>query len=100
MAYHGAVYLTERHVERTDAITAANWRSSNMQRRCPRLVAKYGLTTAIGSKTPGADLHCAAVAVLVDAGKVTKWVRRRDLRHGYCNTEPAKVMYRDPYWKL
>ena len=34
MAYHGAVYLTERHEERAEAIAACNKRSSNMQRRC------------------------------------------------------------------
>ena len=100
MGYHGAVYLTERHAERADLIERANRRSSNMQRRCSRLLAKYGLTTAIGSKSPAADLYYAAVAVLVDAGKVTKWVRRRDLRKGYCNSEPSAVVFRDPYWKL
>jgi hypothetical protein len=72
MAHHGAVYLTDRHAERTEAIAACNARSSNMQRRCSRMLAKYGLTTAVGGKTPAADLFYAAVAVLVEAGTVTK----------------------------
>ena len=71
MAHHGAVYLADRHVERTEAVAACNARSSNMQRRCSRLLVKYGLATAVGDKTPAADLFGAAVTVLVDAGKVT-----------------------------
>ena len=65
MAYHGAVYLTERHAARTKAVAACNQRSSKLQRRCSRLLAKYGLTAAVGSKTPAADLYCAALAVLI-----------------------------------
>jgi len=33
MAYHGAVYLTERHAARTKEVVACNQRSTNMQRR-------------------------------------------------------------------
>ena len=40
MAYHGAVYLTDRHAERAKAVAACNARSSNMQRRCSRMLAK------------------------------------------------------------
>ena len=100
MAYHGAVYLTERHEERAEAIAACNKRSSNMQRRCSRMLVKYGLTTAVGSKSPAADLYYAAVAVLVEAGTVTKWVRRRDLRKGYYGAEKCVEPFRDPYWQL
>ena len=50
MAYHGAVYLTERYEEQAEAIAACNKRPSNMQRRCSRMLVKYGLTTAVGSK--------------------------------------------------
>ena len=64
MAYHGAVYLTERHAARTKEVVACNQRSTNVQHRCSRLLAKYGLTTAVASKTPA--------AFLIDAGKVTK----------------------------
>ena len=56
MAYHGAVYLTERHKEFMEAIAACNQRSSNMQRRCSRMLVKYGLTTAVGTKSPAMDL--------------------------------------------
>ena len=100
MAYHGAVYLTERHAARTKAVAACNQRSRNLQRRCSRLLAKYGLTTAVGSKTPAADLYYAAVAVLIDADKVTEWVRRRDLRKGYYGKEKSVEAFRDPYWQL
>ena len=100
MAYHGAVYLTERHGERAEAIVACNKRSSNMQRRCSRVLVKYGLTTAVGSKSPAADLYYAAVAVLVEAGTVTKWVRRRDLRKGFYGAEKCAEPFRDPYWQL
>ena len=101
MAYHGAVYLTDRHTAHTSAIAAANRRASAMQRRCSRLLAKYGLTTQIGTKTPAADLYYAAVAVLVDAGKATKWIRRRDLRRGWAHDpNSALVAHRDPYWEL
>ena len=35
MAYHGgAVYLTDRHAERAEAVDACNKRSNNTQRRC------------------------------------------------------------------
>ena len=71
-----------------------------MRRRCSRLLAKYGPTTAVCSKTPAADLYYAAVAVLIDAGKVTKWVRRRNLRKGYYGKEKVVEMFRDPYWQL
>ena len=43
------------------------------------------------------DLYYAAVAVLVEAGKVTKWVRRRDLRKGYCGEDNGAEPSRDPY---
>ena len=62
MGYHGAVYLTERHAERADLIERANRRSSNMQRRCSRMLVKYGLTTSLGGKSPAMDLFYAAVA--------------------------------------
>ena len=100
MGYHGAVYLTERHVTCTEAIAACNQRSSNMQCRCSWLLAKHGLTTAVGSITPAADLYYAEVAVLIDAGKVTKWVRRRDLRKGYYGKEKVVETFRDPCWQL
>ena len=100
MAYHGAVQLTDRHVERTEAVAACNARSSNMQRRCSRLLVKHGLTTAVGGKSPAADLFYAAVAVLVEAGTVTKWVRRRDLRKGYFGEDGGAEPFRDPYWQL
>ena len=100
MAHHGAVYLTERHGERTKAAAECNQRSSNMQRRCSRLLVKHGLTTAVGSKTPAADLYYAAVAVLIDAGKVTEWVRRSDLRKGYYGKDKFVEAFRDPYWQL
>ena len=87
IAYHGAVYLTERHEECSEAIAACNQRSSNLQRRCSRMLVKYGLTAAVGGKSPAADLYYAAVAVLVEAGTVPKWVRRRDLRKGYYSKE-------------
>ena len=80
MAYHGAVYRTERHTKNAAAVAECNQRSSNLQRHCSRMLVKYGLTATVGSKSPAADLYYAAVAVLIDAGKVTKWVRRRDLR--------------------
>ena len=48
------------------------------------------------AQTPAAGLYYAAVAVLTEAGKVTKWVRRRDLRKGYYGTE--KVV--ETYWEL
>ena len=51
MAYHGSVYLTDRHAKRTKAIAAANQHSSNTQRRCLRLLAKYRLTATVGSIT-------------------------------------------------
>ena len=100
MAYHGAVYLTDRHAENTDAIDACNRRSSNMQRRCSRMLVKYGLTTALGGKSPAMDLFYAAVAVLVAAGKVTKWIRRRDLRAGFCGAGMGAEPSRDPYWEM
>ena len=100
MAYHGAVQLTDRHAEWPDAIAACNARSSNMQRRCSRMLVKYALTTAVGGKSPAADLYYAAVAVLVDAGTVTKWVRRRDLRKGYFGSDGGAEPFRDPYWQL
>ena len=82
MGYHGAVQLTDRHVANKKAVAACNQRSNNMQRRCSRMLVKYGLTTAVGGKSPAADLYYAAVAKLIEAGMVTKWVRRRDLRKG------------------
>ena len=100
MAYHGAVYLTERHTVKVKAVAECNRRSSNLQRRCSRMLVKYGLTTAVGSKTPAADLYYAAVAVLIDAGKVAEWVRRRDLRKGYYGKEKCIEPFRDPYWQL
>ena len=51
-------------------------------------------------KTPGADLYCAAIAVRTGAGKVTKWVRRRDVRHGYYAKEKIVGTFGDPYWEL
>ena len=57
MGYHGAVQLTDRHLEHKQAVAACNQRSSNMQRRCSRMLVKYGLTTAVGGKTPAADLY-------------------------------------------
>ena len=72
MGYHGAVQLTDRHLEDKQAVAACNQRSSNMQRRCSRVLAKYGLTTAVGGKTPAADLYYAAVAKLIETGKVTE----------------------------
>ena len=97
-AYHGAVYLTERHTENEVAVAACNQRSINLQRRCSRMLVKYGLTAAVGSKSSAADLYYAAVAVLIDAGKVTKWVRRRDLRKGCYGKEKYVEPFRDPYW--
>ena len=82
MAYHGAVDLTERHVPRTKAVAACNQRPRNLQRRCSRLLAKYGPTMAVGSKTPAADLYYASVAILIDAGKAAEWILRNDLREG------------------
>ena len=98
MAYHGAVQLTERHVANKKAVAACNQRSSNMQRRCSRMLVKYGLTTAVGGKSPAMDLYYAAVAVLVETGMVTKWVRRHDLRKGYYGAEKFVEPFRDPYW--
>ena len=66
MAYHGAVYLTERHEVNEEVVAACNQRPSNLQRRCSRMLVKYGLTAAVGSKSPAADLYYAAVAVLID----------------------------------
>ena len=100
MAHHGAVYLTERHEENEEAIAACNQRSSNLQRRCSRMLVKYGLTAAVGNKSPAADLCYAAVAVLVEAGTVTRWVRRRDLRKDYYGKEKCAEPFRDPYWQL
>ena len=60
MAYHGAVYLTERHEENEETIAACNQRSSNLQRRCSRMLVKYGLTAAVGSKPPTTDLYYAS----------------------------------------
>ena len=96
MAYHDAVYLTDRHAERTEAVAACNARSSNMQRGCSRLLAKYDLATAVGGKAPAAGLFYAAVAALVEAGTVTKWVRRRDLRKGYFGKDDGVEPFRDP----
>ena len=62
MAYHGAVYLTERHTENAAAVAECNQRPRNLQRRCSRMLVKYGLTAAVGSKSPAADLYYAAVA--------------------------------------
>ena len=62
MAYHGAVQLTDRHVANKEAVAACNRRSRNMQRRCSRMLVKYGLTTAVGGKSPAMDLYYAAVA--------------------------------------
>ena len=56
--------------------------------------------TPLGGKSPAADLYYAAVAVLVEAGTVTKWVRRRDLRKGYYGKEKCVEPFRDPYWQL
>ena len=64
------------------------------------MLVKYGLTTAVGSKSPAADLYYAAVAVLAEAGTVTKRVRRRDLRNGYYGAEKCVEPFRDPYWQL
>ena len=64
------------------------------------MLTKYGLTPAVGGKTPAADLFYAAVAVLVKAGTVTKWVRRRDLRKGYFGKDEGVEPFRDPYWQL
>ena len=100
MAYHGAVYLTERHTVNAAAVAECNQRSSNMQRDCSRMLVKHGLTAAVGNKSPAADLYYAAVAVLIDAGKVTKWVRRRDLRKGYYGKEKCVEPFRDPYWQM
>ena len=100
VAYHGAVQLTDRHFEDEEAVAACNQRSSNMQRRCSRMLAKHGLTEAVGGKTPAADLYYAAVAHLVRTGKVSPWVRRRDLRKGYCGTDEGVEPFRDPYWQL
>ena len=100
IAYHGAVYLSERHTVKVNAAAECNQRSSNLQRRCSRMLAKYGLTTAVGSKTPAADLYYAAVAVLIDAGKVAEWVRQRDLRKGYYGKEKCIESFRDPYRQL
>ena len=100
MAYHGAVYLAERHTENAAAVAECNQRKSNLQRRCSRMLVKYGLAVAVGSKSPAADLYCAAVAVLIDTGKVAKWVRRRDLRKGYYGKEKCAEPFRDPYWQL
>ena len=72
MAHHGAVYLTERHEENTEAIAACNQRSRNLQRRCSRMLVKYGLTTAVGCKSPAADIYYAAVAVLVEASRLAR----------------------------
>ena len=96
MAYHGAVYLTDRHAERKEVVATCNARSSNMQRRCSRLLAKYDLAAAVGGKAPAADLFYAAVAVLVEAGTVTKWVRRCDLRKGYFGKDDGVEPFRDP----
>ena len=98
MAYHGAVHLAERHTVNVKTVTECNQRSSNLQRRCSRVLVKYRLTTAVESKTPVADLYYAAVAVLIDAGKVTEWVRRRDLRKCYYGKEKCVELFRDPYW--
>ena len=100
IAYHGAVQLTDRHFEHDDAVTVCNQRSSNMQRRCSRMLAKHGLAGAVGGKTPAADLYYAAVAELIRTGKVSPWVRRRDLRKGYCGTDEGVEPFRDPYWQL
>ena len=100
MAHHGVVYLTERHTVNATAVAECNQRPSNMQRRCSRMLVKYGLTAAVGSKSPTADLYYAAVAVLIDAGKVAKWVRRRDLRKGYYSKEKCVEPFRDPYWQI
>ena len=100
MAYHGAVYLTDRDAERAEAVDECNKRSNNMQHRFSRMLVKYGLATAVGSKSPAADLYYAAVAVLIEAGTVTKLVRRRDLRKGYYGAEKPVKPFRDPYWQL
>ena len=71
-----------------------------MQRRCSRMLVKYGLTTAVGGKTPAADLYYAAVAKLIETGEVAEWVRRRDLRKGYCGKDAGAEPFRDPYWQL
>ena len=97
MGYHGAVQLTDRHFERKQAVAACNQRSSNMQRRCSRMLVKYGLTTAVGGKTPAADLYYAAIAVLIEAGMVSEWVRRHYLRKGYCGNDEGAEPSRDPY---
>ena len=100
MAHHGAVYLTERHEANTEAIAACNQRSRNLQCRCSRMLVKYGLTMAVGGKSPAMDLYYAAVAVLVETGMVAKWVRRRDLRKGHYGAEKCAEPFRDPYWQL
>ena len=60
-----------------EAVAACNQRLSNMQRRCARMLVK----------SPAMDLYYAAVAVLVETGMVAKWVRRRDLRKGFCGKD-------------
>ena len=54
----------------------------------------------MGSKTPAADLYYASVAVLIDAGKVTEWVCRRDLRKGYYGEEKCVEPFHDPFRQL
>ena len=64
------------------------------------MLVKYGMTTAVGSKTPAADLYCAVVAVLIGAGKVAERVRRCDLRKGYYGKEKRVEPFRAPHWQL
>ena len=45
-------------------------------------------------------LYYASVAVLIDPGKVTKWVRRRDLRKGYYGKEKCVEPFRNPNWQM
>ena len=42
--------LTERHEGNTEAIAACNQRPSNLQRRCSRMLVKYGLTSDVGGE--------------------------------------------------
>jgi hypothetical protein len=44
--------------------------------------------------------HILACGQPIDAGKATKWVRRRDLRKGYYGKEKVVEAFRDPYWQL
>ena len=44
-------------------------------------------------------MYCAAIAVLTEAGKVTKWVLCRDLRQGCFGKGKVVETYHDPYWE-